>query len=185
MDSALVDHGIRQLWETDRGQALERLMDAYGDKVLHLAYFYLRDRHLAEDLAQEVFIKVYRNLETFRGESSISTWIYRITVNLCRDRLRSRSWRSQTLESDLSSYQSHAPDAEARMVEEDGRRAVLEAVMSLPAHYREVVALYYYQEQPVGTIARMLGETPGTIKSRLYRARVMLKARLPREEAER
>lgn len=75
---------------------LEQLVREYGDGVLQLAYFYLKDRSLAEDIFQEVFTRVYTHLPKFRGESSPRTWIYRITVNLCRDKLRSWSFRKVT-----------------------------------------------------------------------------------------
>ena len=84
----------RETWVGDgAADQLEYLMRRFGPQVQRIAYYYLRDLYLAEDVAQEVFYRVYRDLDKFRGESSYYTWIYRITVNLCRDYLRSAALR--------------------------------------------------------------------------------------------
>lgn len=179
MSTALADVEIRRLWQTDQSQALEQLMVEYGDKVLHLAYFYLKDRHLAEDIAQETFIRVFRNWDKFRGECAVSTWIYRIAANLCRDRLRSRAWRSLVFNWDTPEPRETSDDLGEKVADRSVHEKVTDAVMALPPHYREVIALFYYQELSVGEIAEMLQESPGTIKSRLHRARHLLRDRIP------
>lgn len=184
MSTALADVEIRRLWETDQSRALEQLMIEYGDKVLHLAYFYLKDRHLAEDIAQETFIRVFRNWDKFRGDCAVSTWIYRIAANLCRDRLRSRAWRSLVFNWDTPEPRETDADLGEKVADRSVHEKVTDAVMALPQHYREVIALFYYQELSVGEIAEMLQESPGTIKSRLHRARLLLKDRIPVELGE-
>lgn len=165
----------------DRSAAIELLMQEYGTKVLHLAYYYLKDRHLAEDVAQEVFIKAYRNWDSFRGESSAYTWLYKITVNLCRDKARSAWWR-RLLPSDdpraanddleLSSYEE-GPEEAALLSDE--RERLMDHVMQLPEAYREAIVLYYYQDLSTVEIAEVTGQNENTIKTRLFRARAMLK----------
>lgn len=162
----------------ERAAALERLVDAYGDGILQLAYFYLKDRGLAEDVFQEVFTKVYLQWHTFRGESSPKTWIYRIAVNLCRDKLRSWSMRKVLL---LGQDFVHSiPPGDAETEEEAlalvDKADLLTAVMKLPEEYREVVLLYYYEEMDVREVSEALGLTDGTVRSRLFRARARLKA---------
>jgi RNA polymerase sigma-70 factor, ECF subfamily len=164
----------------DRAEALEALVDACGDGVLHLAYFYLKDRAMAEDVFQEVFTKVYMQGHTFRGESSPKTWIYRITVNLCRDKLRAWAFRKVSLigEEMLNALRPAAPDTADEVLDRADRSVLLEAVMRLPVEYREVVHLYYYEELDVREVALALGLSDGTIRSRLFRARGKLRVML-------
>ena len=165
---------------TNRSQTLERLMDAYGDGILHLAYFYLKDRDLAEDAFQEVFTRAYLQLHTFRGESSPRTWLYRIAVNLCRDKLRSFSMRRIALlgERVIDAAMPVGSDTADEVLEQADRAELLAVVMELPLEYREVVLLYYYEEMESREVAVALGLSEGTVRSRLHRARARLKAML-------
>ncbi|MCY0870294.1 MAG: sigma-70 family RNA polymerase sigma factor, partial [Firmicutes bacterium] len=74
--------------EVDRAQLLRELMEAHGNDVVRTVYLYVRDRHAAEDIAQDVFVKVYDHLDTFRRDSSYRTWILRIAANAAKDYLR-------------------------------------------------------------------------------------------------
>jgi RNA polymerase sigma-70 factor, ECF subfamily len=165
---------------TNRAGTLESLVDAYGDSILHLAYFYLKDRDLAEDVFQEVFTRAYLQLHTFRGDSSPRTWLYRIAVNLCRDKLRSFTMRKIALlgEQVLDKLRGEEPDTADQVLEEADKADLLTAVMALPVEYREVVLLYYYEELETREVAGALGLTEGTVRSRLHRARARLKVLL-------
>lgn len=173
-------------WETDPAAALEQLMAEYGTKVLHLAYFYLKDRHLAEDVAQEVFIKAYHHWHAFRGESAVYTWLYRITVNLCRDKARTAWWRRLVPVADPRAgeadreWEQVAPEAtpEEVMIDKDQREQLLQMIEGLPDHYREVLLLYYYQDLSTVEIATVLETNENTVKTRLFRARQLLKESL-------
>jgi RNA polymerase sigma-70 factor (ECF subfamily) len=166
----------------DRTAALEWLMQEYGTKVMHLAYFYLKDRHLAEDVAQEVFIKAYRNWDSFRGESSPYTWLYKITVNLCRDKARGAWWR-RLIPSDEPRATGRAADLTAPPEEGPEEAAlrqglhdeVMEQVLKLPEPYREAIVLYYFEDLSTVEIAEITGQNENTVKTRLFRARAMLK----------
>jgi RNA polymerase sigma-70 factor (ECF subfamily) len=165
---------------TDRERTLEEWVDAYGDGILQLAYFYLRDRSLAEDIFQEVFTRVYTQMHKFRGESSPRTWIYRIAVNLCRDKLRSWSMRNLLLmgEEFLGTATPPAADAEEEVLAEADKAALLAAVMQLPVEHREVVLLFYYDGMSSPEVSAALGLSEGTVRSRLFRARARLKVML-------
>lgn len=158
----------------DRETLLEEWMQQYGTRILHLAYFYLKDRHLAEDVAQEVFLKAYRHVDAFRGDSQVYTWLYRIAVNICRDRLRSPWWRRVTLPGELP-VTGGGECPEDALAAADQRQAVLEHVLALPVHYREVLVLYYYQDLSTAEIARVLELPENTVKTRLHRARQQLR----------
>ncbi|MGG1677822.1 sigma-70 family RNA polymerase sigma factor [Neobacillus sp. NRS-1170] len=81
-------------YNLDKEKQIDDLMNLYSQKVYLLAYSYVKDRGLAEDISQEVFIKCYKSLNQFRGESQISSWIYRITVNTAKDMLRSKGFNA-------------------------------------------------------------------------------------------
>ena len=117
---------------------LEYLMRTYGNDVLRMAYSYVKDCDTAEDIFQEVFIKVNANLAEFRGESSVKTWILRITVNTCKDYLKSAYSRRVTMFSEEEETQIPTEDTtEAIERRQDGEQ-IRKALLLLPEKYREV-----------------------------------------------
>jgi RNA polymerase sigma-70 factor (ECF subfamily) len=158
---------------------LERLMNSYGNDVLRTAFIYLKDRHLAEDVFQEVFIKVYKNFHKFNGKSSEKTWILAITINTCRDVLRS-SWikkvlRFQDPEYGMFSTKESSINIDDKVIKNIEHEDLIKKVMDLPKKYKEVILLYYYQELSTREISHALKVPEGTVRSRLYRARDLLK----------
>jgi len=160
---------------------LESMMRTYGNDVLRTAYMYVKNIHTAEDIFQEVFIKADRNKESFRGESSVKTWLIRITVNACKDYLKSAYNRRVT---PLQEFQENAMPLGNGMTSEndfDGierketQQEVRDAVMSLPEAHRDVVLCVYFQNMTVPETAKALGLAEGTVKSRLSRAKDKLK----------
>ncbi len=168
-------------------------MQEYGTKVMHLAYYSLKDRHLAEDVAQEVFIKAYKHWDSFRGESSAYTWLYKITMNLCRDKARSAWWRrllptDEPRASTAAGVEAPLPpdeDPEEAAMRSDLRDRMMQQVMKLNDAYREVVVMYYYHDLSTVEIAEITGQNENTIKTRLFRARAMLKELLQKGGVER
>ncbi|MEH7252445.1 sigma-70 family RNA polymerase sigma factor [Neobacillus niacini] len=161
--------------DLNRKETIEWLMNEYGRSVVRLAFTFVKKEQLAEDIAQEVFIKCYQKLDNFRGEASYKTWIYRITVNLCKDRLRSWSYKNIILTEffSKSSIDHHTPESELMYMEE--KKEISIKVLALPIKYREVVILYYYEELSYNQIADLLDISLPTIKTRLHRARLSLK----------
>lgn len=161
--------------DLNKEETIEWLMNEYGKSVVRLAYTFVKKEQLAEDIAQEVFIKCYEKLDTFRNESSYKTWIYRITVNLCKGRLRSWSFRniipSEFFTNRKTNY--HTPETELMNLEK--RKELSIKVLSLPIKYREVIILYYYEELTYSQISDLLDISMQTLKSRLHRARLLLK----------
>lgn len=156
---------------------VEELIDRYGDDILRLCLLYLGDRQLAEDAFQETFTKAWRQLATFRGESSVKTWLSRIAVNTCRSMLRTPWLRLRRKCADLDSL------LDLRAPEEADRLPVTQAVCALPDPYREVIVLYYYQDMKLREIADALGIPVNSVSTRLRRARMLLGKAL-KEEAE-
>ncbi len=153
-------------------ERLRRLMETYGDMLLRMCCLQLGDVALAEDAAQDSFLKAYEHLQDFRGECSEKTWLMRIALNTCRD-YRRRAWfwrmdRRVSVEDMLLSSDAPAPKDDA----------VLEAVMRLPQGEKETVLLRYYQEMKLKEISEVLGVPEGTVTSRLNRARRRLRSQL-------
>lgn len=155
-----------------RDQRFERLVEQYQEDVLRTCFFYLRDKTLAEDATQETFLKVYRSLDAFRGESSEKTWILKIAMHACYDinhsgwfRFMNRHVTPETL-----------PEPCAASAEED--LALAAAVMELPRKLREVILLRYYQQLNVSEIARALHLSHSSVSGRLRRGRERLKKAL-------
>ncbi|TDA70549.1 MAG: sigma-70 family RNA polymerase sigma factor [Clostridia bacterium] len=163
-------HGLEPSDTERRHAELEYLMRRFGDKVLYLAYSYLRDREWAQDAAQEVFLRVYLALDEFSGQSSYYTWIYRITVNVCRDALRKKNRYICTEPDNLAQYGDTA-DPEAMAVENITAQEVVHAIYSLPVAYREVLLLHYYHDLSLKEISQVLGITVPAAKVRLLRGR--------------
>ena len=157
---------------------IEELIERYGNDILRLCCIYLGDRQLAQDAFQETFVKAWKALDTFRGDSSEKTWLSHIAVNTCRDLLRSgwlRMLRGSKPMEDMVELAAPAPSPEAV--------AVREATQALPGRYREVIVLYYYQGMRIQEIAKVLALPENTVSTRLRRARGQLK-RLMGEEVE-
>ncbi len=161
---------------------LDHLMDTYGSSVLKLAFSYLKDKALAEDIFQEVFLRVYQSLHTIRDQRNLRKWILTITANLCRDYLRSWSWRNliPTDEESLSEKVG-SQDTEQEIIQIEQDRKLMEAVMELPVLFRVTIILYYYEEFDSTEIASIEGISPVTVRIRLYRARKQLKKLLEKE----
>ena len=151
---------------------IEELIDQYGDGILRLCLIYLGDRQLAEDAFQETFVKAWKHLPAFRGDSSPKTWLTRIALNTCRSMLRT-GWfrllrRTQDVESllDLS-----AP-------EDGGDPDLTRELCALPGKYREVILMYYYENLTTREIADVLHLPAGTVSTRLRTAKKLLRTKL-------
>lgn len=152
---------------------MERIISCYKDRLLRLCFLYLKDVSLAEDALQDTFLKVYKCYGAFRGEASEKTWITQIAMNVCKN-YRKGFWFRRTASSEVLDTIPAVDDTE----EIRDYRKVTEEVMNLPAKYREVVLLYYYQSIKTPEIARMLSMPESTVAVRLKRAREQLKKKL-------
>jgi RNA polymerase sigma-70 factor (ECF subfamily) len=155
---------------------LERLVAQYQGAVLRTCYLYLCDRSQAEDAVQETFLKVYRNLDRFRGESSEKTWILKIAMRTCYD-MNHSGW-SRFFNRRVTPEM--LPEASVPFTERDD--ALTQAVMRLPEKLRRVIILYYYQGLSVREIAETLGITQPSVSNRMKRGREKLKAALEGRE---
>lgn len=155
-----------------------QLVDEYQKPLLNLCYMYLRDRTQAEDAVQETFLKAYRALPSFRGDSSPKTWLTRIAVNVCRDLQRS-GWFTRI---NRFITPDDLPERAAEEKDEDAAD-LADAIMRLRAPHREVVLLYYYQNMTMPEIAEALGVNASSVSRRLKAACAMLREALGEEAA--
>jgi RNA polymerase sigma-70 factor (ECF subfamily) len=177
-----MDEDIRQQVDARRyREALELLVDRYQDKVFRLALGLMRDRGSAEDMAQEIFIRVWRGLQGYGGNASLSTWIYTIARNTCLTELKRRASRPT-----VSMEESVLDRAADRTAAEPDRGAAMDIqamLPQLPERYRQVVTLYYLQEKSYQEVAAMLAIPMGTVKTFLHRAKKeLLQISLRRED---
>lgn len=168
--------------ETQEGYDLETLMRTYGNDVLRVAYSYVKDYDTAEDMFQEVFIKVNGKLDTFRGDSSMRTWLLRITVNTCKDYLKSAYRQRVVMFEEEEEANIPAPDMMEKIEQKQDAVRIRKALLKLPEKYREVLVCLYFEERSVVETAKILGLNEGTVKSRLSRARERFRAVLEEEK---
>ena len=158
--------------------SIESLMREYGNDVLRTAYAYVKDNYAAEDIFQETFVKAYKNLEDFREESGVKTWLIRITINTCKDYLKNAYNRRVVPMLEFEEDSLVAEDEYEKVENQDRNDMIKKVVMGLPDNYREVIICVYYREMSVADTAAQLGIAEGTVKSRLARAREQLKNKL-------
>lgn len=165
-------------------QTIETLMDRYGADVWNYAYFLTRDTEMADDVSQEVFIKCYHRLDTFKGQSAIKTWLFAIARNTAFSFRKSRYYRYKSLTDLFSPHQSsisdggRVPSAERQYMDREHVHEIWDIIMSLPDRFREVLVLDLKFDMTIEDISLMTGLPSGTIKSRLYRARKKVQMRL-------
>jgi RNA polymerase sigma-70 factor (ECF subfamily) len=160
------------------------LVARYRDRVINTAYRFLGDPQDAEDVAQEVFLKVYRGLPDFKGESSFSTWLYRIAVNTCKNELRHRSRQLTLLEPDLESLGINlpaVPSPEQAITASEQRDAMQETLNRLGETDREALILRDIQGLSYQEITETLGIGLSAAKMRVQRARLAFRELYGRE----
>lgn len=160
-----------------RESAYKQVIDLYGDQLFRTCYLILKDKEDAEDVVQETLIRVFKNIKSFKGNSKLYTWIYQIALNLSRDILRKKK-DFLSLEDEWVGQDDPHLDIEKKIDKEDLKKEL----KALSPIYNEVLVLFYIREFSIGEISGMLETNEGTIKSRLSRARKILKTGLEKEE---
>jgi len=165
----------------DKDIWFEMIMHEYGDRLTKLSYNYIKDWNIAEDIVQDVFITCYREYEKVDKIVSFKSWIYRITINKCKDILKSSMFKRVITNSNLLSFRK-SPELSPEMATMKNEEAAFlsNCVLQLPIKYREVITLYYYEELSIEEISQILKMNRNTIKTRLNRARMNLKILMER-----
>jgi RNA polymerase sigma-70 factor (ECF subfamily) len=159
--------------------AFAGIVSRWQGRLLNLAWRFCRDRATAEDMAQEAFVRAFRSLRTFRGESAFSTWLTAIALNTYRSALRDRPAPAPPVPMmDVHLPGGGSADALTTMMGEERATTVRRMVLTLPAKYREALVVFYFEERDIAETARILKLAEGTLKARLHRGRELLKRRL-------
>ncbi|WP_053955107.1 RNA polymerase sigma factor [Inediibacterium massiliense] len=158
--------------------ALEKFMDLYGTKLFRTIYLMVKDEKLAEDILQEVFITLFYKIHQFRKESSLYTWIYKITIHKCNKYMKT-SWFQRVFPTDI--IWDHFKNSQDFQDEYVDKEHIQNLIFSLPDHYRCILILFYYEDFTMEEIHQITGENINTIKSKLHRGRKLLKDLLEKE----
>jgi RNA polymerase sigma-70 factor (ECF subfamily) len=178
---------LSRLRERDE-RAFRELVEEHRDRVFNLTYRMLGNRAEAEDVAQEVFIAVFKTVDTFREESKLSTWIYRVAVNHCKNRIKYLARRHSRDQDELDESNEpgdgalsapstpRRPDRQLEGAQLD--RLMQEAIASLDEDHLELVVLRDLEDLSIEEICEITGLAHGTVKSRLHRARLALRKKI-------
>ena len=159
----------------EKDYILEKIMIEYGNELVRLAFSYVKDAEIAKDMVQNTFIKCYKNLDLFRFDAQVKTWIYRITINECKDYLKSWNYKMVQVKSFINeTTKSVLPSTEKTVIDKYNNEEIKDTIFSLPKVYREVVYLYYYESLTTEEIAKVLDIPVNTVKTRLRRAKQRL-----------
>ena len=175
---------IRRVLAGDEA-AFAELVNKYQKPVHTLAWRKIGDFHIAEDITQDTFLKVYQRLSTLKDPNQFSGWLYVITANLCATWLRKKRIQTQPLEDTETTmiqedaYSQHVTEERSKTASESQREVVKQLLAKLKESERTVITLHYLGEMTVAEISRFLGVSASTIKSRLRRARNRLKEEEP------
>ncbi|MFN0118900.1 MAG: RNA polymerase sigma factor [Blastocatellia bacterium] len=183
------DHMLLEATRTGDEMAFQELVRRYRNPITNFVYRMLNDYERAVDLSQETFIRVYTSAERYQATYSFSTYIYRIASNLAISELRQRKRRNLVpipsffSDKDGDEMEIELPDTKAtladdQMIADERRKAVSKAIASLPEKYRTAVVLRDIEGKSYEEISEVLGLSDGTVKSRINRARNLLKEKL-------
>ena len=179
MDNVDDQHYIRMVREGDTN-AFAVLVDRYKDMVFTLSLKMLKDREEAEEVAQDTFLKIYKSLSKFNGESKFSTWIYKVAFNTCLDRLK-KNKRSQPF-AGLDEFTEREEISLINVLdsieERERKQMIQDCLNGLPGEDSFLLTLYYFEEQSLEEIAKIIGINPNNVKIKLYRSRKKLAALL-------
>lgn len=177
--------------DNQRSSAFDYLVDRYERKIFNLIYRIIGDYDDAADLTQDTFVLAYRSFDDFRGDAAVYTWLYRIAVNVCKNRLRQKDRRQNIEAFSLDDEEKgiferitegglvdSPPTPERALEREEMRQFVENAISSLPADYRIVVVLRDLQGLTYREIAEAADLSVDVVKTRLARAREMLRRKI-------
>lgn len=184
------DEDIVSAFQAGDQDAFNRLVLKYKDKVFNMCYRFVFDYEEANDLAQEVFVKAYLSLKRFRGDSAFSTWLYRITLNMCKNKLKSLRYRfkhkvftlghangskSKNISMDIADGSGSPAD---HLERQQNEIIIQDAINKLPVEQKMVIVLRHIEGLSYEQISQITGFNLGTVKSKLSRARLNLRERL-------
>lgn len=166
---------INQILAGD-ANAFTQLVNRYKDLVFTLALRMLKNREEAEEVSQDTFIKTYKSLDKFKGDSKFSTWIYKVAYNSCLDRIKKNKKYLNDVEiNEFTEHQVKTVDnAFDALVEEERNQLIQDCLHLLPSEDSFLLTLYYFEEQSLEDIATIVGLTANNVKVKIFRSRKKL-----------
>jgi len=160
-----------------RPAAFDLIVERHKRNVYQLCYRFVGNHEDASDLSQDVFLRAYRGLKSFRGQSSLGTWLYRIGVNVCLNRVSVKTPRTESID-ERQHVDTRAESAPERLLRDERAARVRAAVAELPRKQQAALVLRVYEELPHQEIAKILGSSVGAVKANVFHALQNLKKRL-------
>jgi RNA polymerase sigma-70 factor (ECF subfamily) len=156
------------------------LVDKYSSRIINLGYAMIGDRHQAEDIAQEAFVRAYKGLSRFEKKAKFSSWLYQIALNLCKDHLKAKSRHAKSADDEqLAALNTNPQEQAPRVVlQTELSQKMREAINNLPYLYRESFVLRHLQGLDYSEVASITSVPADTVRVRAYRAREMLRQSL-------
>ena len=162
--------------------AFENIVRRWQRPLINLAYRFCRDRQRAEEMAQDAFIQIYRNLGQFRGDAVFSTWIFAVSLNVYRSSMRRKSLPIESLD-DLAEI-AGTYSSTSHIEQQEREELVRKAVTVLPPRYRDAIIIFYFRDKNLTEAAQILGVPEGTVKAWLHRGRELLRQKLGGDKKE-
>ncbi|RPI79095.1 MAG: sigma-70 family RNA polymerase sigma factor [Desulfobacteraceae bacterium] len=184
-----LDDQLVRAFQSGQTKAFDQLVIRHQDRVFTVCYRFLGNEQEARDMAQEIFINVYRHLNGFRAEAAFFTWLYRITVNSCKNRLKSLEYKYrkkqvslsgpfQTESSQSKEMEDGQPSALAALEKKEKGQMIQKAIDALPKEQKMMIVLRDIEGLAYEEIIKLTGLRLGTVKSKLARARILLREKL-------
>lgn len=155
--------------------AVEEALDRFGDDILRLAYSYMKSREDAEDIVQDVLIRFMQSAKTFSSEEHVKAWLFRVAINLCKDKLKSASRQRE-----VALPEGYEVEAASSTNEDESE--IIQLIWTLAEKYRSVIHLYYFEEYSTAEIAEILQKKESTVRSLLKRGREKLEKMMKGDE---
>ncbi|MCF8066976.1 MAG: sigma-70 family RNA polymerase sigma factor [Desulfobacterales bacterium] len=183
------DHDLIRSFCAGEKAAFDKLVNRHKDRIYNLCYWFLGDFQEADDMAQDIFIKAFGSLDKFRFESAFSTWIYRIAVNTCKNRIKSMEYRYKKWMDRLDAgpengnpvnivIENNVNSPQEALEKKEQTATIRKAINSLPPDKKTVAVLRDIEGLSYEEIEKITGLNSGTVKSKLSRARMDLKKKL-------
>lgn len=161
---------------------LEEIMQQHTERLIRLAFYYVKDLQSAEDIVQDVFIKFYDNQQNYEERGELRAYLSRLVINKSKDYLR--SWTYRKIQVQQKIFAKQVVTRRDMLVQQDEQTLIENAILALPLKQREVLIYFYFEEMPVIEIAELLSIPESTVKTRLRRGRELLKPKLQHIEWE-
>lgn len=175
----MIDENIINELKVGNTKVFESVVDKYKGIVFSIAFKYTNDYNESQDLAQEIFLKIYKNIKSFKGECKFSTWITKISINACLDYKRKNKVKKINLYNDYIDNNDNIQETpEEVIIMSEKQKIIHKLIYELPDIYKNVIIMYHFNEMPYKEICKTLKIPQKTVETRLYRARKILKEKL-------